>query len=141
MTARHFETAAATDTEAVGARIAAELRPGDVVFVAGEIGAGKTTLVRGACRALGAQTAVTSPTFAIGHRYPTAGSLVVTHLDLYRLNDLDGEDPDLLADYVGAGRIAFVEWPDRAGGALGVPALSIEISHAGGDRRAIAVSA
>ncbi|HUB76531.1 MAG TPA: tRNA (adenosine(37)-N6)-threonylcarbamoyltransferase complex ATPase subunit type 1 TsaE, partial [Solirubrobacteraceae bacterium] len=63
----------------------------------------------------------------------------VSHIDLYRLASLDGEDPDLLAPYLGAGRIAFVEWPQAAAEALGTPRLSIDIRHAGGDRREIEV--
>jgi tRNA threonylcarbamoyladenosine biosynthesis protein TsaE len=76
-------TASAAETEALGARIAADLEPGDVVLVRGELGAGKTTLIRGACRALGVEGPITSPTFTIGQRY--AGRIPVSHLDLYRL--------------------------------------------------------
>lgn len=123
----------------MGAALALELRDGDVVFVAGELGAGKTTLVRGASRALGVDVAVTSPTFAIGHRYAAGNALVVAHLDLYRLRSLDDEDPDLIAPYVGPGRIAFVEWPEHAGASLGAPRLAIELRHLGGERRAIEV--
>jgi tRNA threonylcarbamoyladenosine biosynthesis protein TsaE len=133
-----FESASAEATEAVGAALASELRDGDVVFLTGELGAGKTTLVRGAARALGAEGAVTSPTFAIGHRYPAA-QLLVTHLDLYRLASLDTEDPDLLAPYVGPGRICFVEWAERGGTELGPPRLHVELRHAGNDERTIEV--
>jgi tRNA threonylcarbamoyladenosine biosynthesis protein TsaE len=136
---RLFETADALETEAVGATLATVLRAGDLVFIAGELGAGKTTLVRGACRALGVDAAITSPTFAVGHRYPAEGELVVAHLDLYRLSSLDDESPELLDDYVGEGRITFVEWPEIAGGALGAPRMWIEIRHAGGDQRTIEV--
>ena len=80
-------TSSAAETEALGERIAAELGPGDVVLVSGELGAGKTTLIRGACRALGVREPVTSPTFTIGHRY--RGRVPVSHLDLYRLERLD----------------------------------------------------
>jgi tRNA threonylcarbamoyladenosine biosynthesis protein TsaE len=134
-----FETAGALETEAVGEALATDLRSGDLVFIAGELGAGKTTLVRGACRALGVDAAVTSPTFAVGHRYPVDGELVVAHLDLYRLSSLDDESPELLDDYLGAGRITFVEWPEIAGRALGDPRMRIEIRHAGADRRSIEV--
>jgi tRNA threonylcarbamoyladenosine biosynthesis protein TsaE len=134
-----FETASAEATEAVGATLAHELRDGDVVFLTGELGAGKTTLVRGAARALGAQGAVTSPTFAIGHRYPAAGGLLVTHLDLYRIASLDAEDPDLLAAYLGPGRVCFVEWAQRAGTELPRPRLRVELRHAGNDQRTIEV--
>src|SRR4051812_1001907 len=95
---RRTTTAAAAETEAAGARLAAELRPGDVVLVSGELGAGKTTFVRGAARALGVDGPVTSPTFEIGHLH--AGRVDVAHLDLYRLPTLAGEDPALLDDYL-----------------------------------------
>ena len=75
-------TATACETEALGARLARRLSAGDVVTVSGELGSGKTTFVRGACRALGIEVPVTSPTFTIGHRYP--GRPDVSHLDLYR---------------------------------------------------------
>ena len=91
------------------------------MLVAGELGAGKTTFVRGACRALGVTGPVTSPTFTIGQRYPAAGRGVVAHLDLYRLGSLADEDPDLLADYLGPETIAFVEWPDGEDGGARAP--------------------
>jgi tRNA threonylcarbamoyladenosine biosynthesis protein TsaE len=136
-----YETADPAATEAIGAELAARLRAGDLVHVRGELGAGKTTLVRGACRALGVNTPVTSPTFAIAHRYDAAGGLVVAHLDLYRLAGLDGEDPDLLGDYVGREAITFVEWPDpRAAAVLGAaPRITVELAHLEGDRRRVEV--
>ena len=136
---RRFETDRVEATEALGAELARELEDGDLVFVSGELGAGKTAFVRGAARALGADTSVTSPTFAIGHRYPSGAGRLVCHLDLYRLAGLDHEDPDLLAPYVGPGRITFVEWPEQGGSALGEPRLEVELRHAGGDRRAVEV--
>ncbi len=135
-----FTTASAAETEAVGARIAARLRPGDVVVVSGDVGVGKTTLIRGACRALGVEDTVTSPTFTIGQRY--SGPVPVSHLDLYRLTDLEREDPALLEDYLDAASIAFVEWPAIAEPQLaGREALEVRIRHAGGDRRGIEVLA
>src|SRR5438309_4579421 len=110
MPARSVDTSGPEETEALGASIAAELRDGDLVLVRGELGAGKTTLVRGAATALGVTDPVTSPSFSIGHRY-RAPDVTVSHLDLYRLAGLEHEDPGLLDDYVGDGRIAFVEWP------------------------------
>src|SRR3954465_9473792 len=101
--------ASPAETEEVGARIAAGLRPGDVVLVSGELGAGKTTLIRGACRALGVTQPVTSPTFTIGHRH--RGRLPFSPLDLYRLEGLEGEEPGLLDDYLTDDVVAFVEWP------------------------------
>src|SRR5438105_11540093 len=102
-------TGGPAETEALAAALAGELVPGDVVLVEGELGAGKTTFVRGACAALGVTGLVTSPTFTIGQRYPAP--VPVSHLDLYRIASLSDEDPELLADYLGEDRIAFVEWP------------------------------
>jgi tRNA threonylcarbamoyladenosine biosynthesis protein TsaE len=124
----------AAGTEALGARIAERLEPGDVVVVGGEVGAGKTTLIRGACRALGIEEPITSPTFTIGQRYG-GGRLPVSHLDLYRLESLEGEDPALLDDYLGPDGVAFVEWPAVGIERLGRPALEIRLEHAGGESR------
>jgi tRNA threonylcarbamoyladenosine biosynthesis protein TsaE len=135
---RSTETSDPTETEALGAELAAGLRDGDVVLVRGELGSGKTTLVRGAARALGVADAVTSPTFSIGHRY-RATDVMVSHLDLYRLGELEHEDPALLDDYLGAGRIAFVEWPREEGGALPRARVQVTLTHRGGDRRRVEV--
>jgi tRNA threonylcarbamoyladenosine biosynthesis protein TsaE len=137
------ETSGPQETEGLAAALAATLGPGDVVLVAGELGAGKTTFVRGACRALGVRGAVTSPTFTIGRRYDD-GSVPVSHLDLFRLAGLDDEDPALLADYIGAERVAFVEWPEIAEPELvrapGVRvAARVLLEHRGGDRRRVVV--
>ncbi|HEY3830644.1 MAG TPA: tRNA (adenosine(37)-N6)-threonylcarbamoyltransferase complex ATPase subunit type 1 TsaE [Solirubrobacteraceae bacterium] len=133
-----LESSDPTETEALGARLADSLRAGDVVLVQGELGAGKTTLVRGAARALGVSDPVTSPTFAIGHRY-RGTDVTVAHLDLYRLASLAGEDPGLLEDYLGPDRIAFVEWPEAGAGELPPAAVRVRLIHAGGDRRRIEV--
>jgi tRNA threonylcarbamoyladenosine biosynthesis protein TsaE len=125
-------------TEALGAEIAAGLRPGDVVLVSGELGTGKTTFVRGACRALGVTGAVTSPTFTIGRRY--RGSVPVAHVDLYRLEDLEGEDPALLADYLGPDVVTFLEWPEHAGARVPAAARRVRLEHLGGDRRRVTVA-
>jgi tRNA threonylcarbamoyladenosine biosynthesis protein TsaE len=126
------------ETEAIGARLAAALRPGDVVLVSGELGSGKTTLIRGACRQLGVTDAVTSPTFTIGHRY--RGRVPISHLDLFRLADLSREDPGLLDDYLTPDAIAFVERPLAADALNESAALRVELVHGGGDRRRIAVT-
>ena len=131
-------TSSAAETEALGARVAERLSPGDVVVVSGEVGAGKTTLIRGACRALGVTGPVTSPTFTIGQRYGD-GRLPISHLDLYRLEDMEGEDPALLDDYLGGDGVAFVEWPAAGAERLGRPALEIRLRHAEGERREIEV--
>jgi tRNA threonylcarbamoyladenosine biosynthesis protein TsaE len=132
------ESNSAAETEALGARIAERLGPGDVVLLAGDLGAGKTTLVRGACRALGFDGPVTSPTFTIGQRYE-GGRLPVSHLDLYRLQDLEGEDPALLDDYLRPEGVAFVEWPAAGADRLGRPALEVRLAHAEEGRRRVEV--
>ena len=135
-----MRTTSAEATERAGAELAAELRPGDVVLVSGEMGAGKTTFVRGALRALGIEGPVTSPTFTIGRRYD-GGRIPASHLDLYRLANLDDEDPTLLDDYVNDERVAFVEWPAVAAQAFPRVRLRVTIEHAGGDDRRIDISA
>jgi tRNA threonylcarbamoyladenosine biosynthesis protein TsaE len=127
------------DTEALGAELAGRLEPGQIVLVEGEMGAGKTTLVRGACRALGVMAAVRSPTFTIGHRYPA--SVPVAHVDLFRVADLRDEEPDLLADYLRPDTISFVEWPPsgRDLASFGPIAARVRIVHDGGDRRRVEI--
>jgi tRNA threonylcarbamoyladenosine biosynthesis protein TsaE len=138
------ETASPAETEALAARVATRLRPGDVVLVSGELGSGKTTFVRGALRALGVTEAVTSPTFVVGVLYDgREGPLA--HLDLYRLAGLEDEDPGLLDPYFGPDTVTFVEWPERAESEalLGGRAIArhVSLAHAGGDRRRIEVRA
>ena len=138
MALRRLETDGPEETESLGGELAGVLRDGDLVLVRGELGSGKTTLVRGAARALGVTGPVTSPTFSIGHRY-SARDVAVSHLDLYRLAGLEQEEPALLADYLGPGRIAFVEWPQADAGELQGARLRVTLSHRGGDRRRIEV--
>lgn len=139
MSVWRLRSASGAETEAVGAEIAAALQPGDLVLVKGEVGSGKTTLIRGACEALGVNGPVTSPTFTIGQRY-RGGRMPVSHLDLYRLAALEGEDPALLEDYLTADAVAFVEWPATAESRLGRPALEVSLEHAGSNLRVIEVS-
>jgi tRNA threonylcarbamoyladenosine biosynthesis protein TsaE len=138
MSASRTETRSAIETEAVGARLAGRLAPGDVVVISGEVGAGKTTLIRGAARALGVTEPVTSPTFTIARRY-VGGRLPISHLDLYRLEDIETEDPALLDDYLGGDGVAFVEWPAVGIERLGRPALEVRLEHAGEDRRTVEI--
>lgn len=133
-----IETASAAETEALGARLAARLGPGDVVAVSGEVGAGKTTLIRGACRALGVTEPVTSPTFTIGQRY-VSGRLPVSHLDLYRLAGLEHEDPALLEDYLRPDSLAFVEWPAAGAERLARPTIEIRLAHLDELRRVVEI--
>ena len=136
---RH-RTDAPEETAAVAADLATRLGPGDLVLIAGDLGAGKTTFVRGAARALGVDEPVTSPTFTIGQRYE--GRVPVSHLDLYRLAEgggLEVEEPGLLDDYLTPDAVAFVEWPEVASPTLPEPAFSVSIRHLGGDGREIEV--
>jgi tRNA threonylcarbamoyladenosine biosynthesis protein TsaE len=134
------QTSAPAETEAAGAELARNLSPGEVVLVEGELGAGKTTFVRGAARALGVGTPVTSPTFTIGQRY--LGRMPIAHVDLFRVADLEQEEADLLDDYIRPDTITFVEWPavgEDSIAALGTIAARVRIEHAGGDQRMIEV--
>jgi tRNA threonylcarbamoyladenosine biosynthesis protein TsaE len=127
-------------TERAGAELAATLAPGDVVLVSGDLGAGKTTFVRGALRALGVTGPVTSPTFVVGHAYEGRDG-PLAHLDLYRLGGMGDEDPGILDPFFEPGTIAFVEWPEQAEGAWprGSVAAHVRLEHAGGDRRTVSV--
>jgi tRNA threonylcarbamoyladenosine biosynthesis protein TsaE len=133
-----FETSSPEETEQAGAALAGRLAAGDVVLVSGELGTGKTTFVRGACRALGVAGPVTSPTFTIGH--VLGGDPDVAHLDLYRLGSLAAEDPALLDDYLTADRIAFVEWPAAGEPAFERVTARVLLEHLGGDRRRITIA-
>ena len=134
---RVAETSSAAETEAHAAAIAATLAPCDVVLFSGELGAGNTTWVRGAARALGVTTPLTSPTFTIGSRYP--GRVPVAHLDLYRLEHLETEEPGLLADYLSPDAITFVEWPEIGEGRLAGRTVRVRMSHVAGDRRRVEI--
>jgi len=135
-----IETDSASATERAAGELARRLQPGDAVLVRGELGSGKTTFVRGACRALGITDPVTSPTFTIGQVYGGEDCAPeVAHLDLYRLESLAGEDPALLDDYLTPDRIAFVEWPGIAEPAIGRVAARVTLEHRGGDRRVVTV--
>jgi tRNA threonylcarbamoyladenosine biosynthesis protein TsaE len=132
-----IESASPEETEAAGARIAAEVRPGDVVTVSGELGTGKTTLVRGACRALGVDDPITSPTFTIGHRY--RGRMDVSHLDLYRFAGVSAAEWGDLEPYFD-GAVCFVEWPEAGAGVLPPPRYAVSLEHAGNGHRRIRIT-
>lgn len=129
-------TASAGETEALAARLAACLEVGDVVLVRGELGAGKTTFVRGAARALGVEGRVTSPTFTIGHRY--AGRVPVSHLDLYRFAALSPAEWGDLEPYFD-GAVVFVEWPEAGEGALPRPRVVVTLEHVSPDERRVRI--
>ena len=127
-------TSSPEETEAVAARLASVLGPGDVVTVSGELGAGKTTFVRGACRALGVTGPVTSPTFTIGHRY--AGRVAVSHLDLFRFASVSPAEWGDLEPYFG-GAVCFVEWPEAAGAGLPPVSVAVRLRHVDPEHRLV----
>jgi tRNA threonylcarbamoyladenosine biosynthesis protein TsaE len=129
-----LSSASAEETERIAARLARELHPDDVVTVSGELGTGKTTFVRGACRALGVEGPVTSPTYTVGHRY--RGDVEVSHLDLFRFQGVSPAEWGDLEPYFD-GALCFVEWPEAAGDVLPAPRVRVTMRHAGGDRRLI----
>jgi tRNA threonylcarbamoyladenosine biosynthesis protein TsaE len=126
-----IESSSPEETEAVAARLAGALRPGDVVTVSGDLGAGKTTFVRGACRALGVTQPVTSPTYTVGHRYDG-----ISHLDLYRFAGVSAAEWGDLEPYFDDA-IAFVEWPEAGEGALPDPRVRVRMRHIDETRRTI----
>jgi tRNA threonylcarbamoyladenosine biosynthesis protein TsaE len=131
------QSSSAEETEAVGARVAAELTLGDLVTVSGELGTGKTTLVRGACRALGVDDPITSPTFTIGHRY--RGRVDVSHLDLYRFAGVSAAEWGDLEPYFD-GAVCFVEWPEAGKDVLPPARFAVSLAHAGEGQRRIQVT-
>jgi tRNA threonylcarbamoyladenosine biosynthesis protein TsaE len=125
------------ETERIAAALAGELELGDVVTVAGDLGTGKTTFVRGACRALGVTVPVTSPTYTIGNRY--GGRVQVSHLDLYRFASMsEAEWGDLESYFEDA--VVFVEWPEAGMQFLPAPRAEIRLQHAGETLRLIGLS-
>jgi tRNA threonylcarbamoyladenosine biosynthesis protein TsaE len=124
-------------TEEIAGRFAEGLETGDVVTISGELASGKTTFVRGACRALGVTSGVTSPTFTIGHHY--TGTLDVSHLDLFRFSGLSSAEWGDLEPYF-ENAVVFVEWPEAGLHALPSVRASVRLEHVGGDRRRIEIA-
>lgn len=131
-----------------GAELARRLRAGDVVLLRGEVGAGKSTLVRGILRELGVEGAIPSPTFTIGRSYETGTAdpespgrkLTVSHLDLHRIDAIEDEDPGIISVYFGPDRIALVEWPEGKEGFLAPFAdrmFELRIEHRDEDSRTL----
>jgi tRNA threonylcarbamoyladenosine biosynthesis protein TsaE len=131
-----YSSASSDQTEEIAARLALALAPGDVVTVSGELGAGKTTFVRGACRALGVTAPVTSPTYTIGHRYE--GDPDVSHLDLYRFTAVSAPEWGDLEPYF-EDAIVFVEWPEAARGGLPPVRAAVRLEHVDEHSRGIAI--
>ena len=124
------------ETEEIAARLARELVLGDVVTISGELGSGKTTFVRGACRALGVTAPVTSPTYTIGHRYE--GDPDVSHLDLYRFTAVSPAEWGDLEPYF-EDAVVFVEWPEAAAAGLPSARATVRLEHVDEQSRRIAI--
>jgi tRNA threonylcarbamoyladenosine biosynthesis protein TsaE len=129
-------TASPEETEALAAELARTLRAGDIVAVSGDLGAGKTTFVRGAARQLGVTGPVSSPTFTIGHRYEAP--VPVAHLDLYRIAGLDPEEWGDLEPYFD-GTVAFVEWPEHGGDWLPRARAAVTLEHVDESHRRVRI--
>jgi tRNA threonylcarbamoyladenosine biosynthesis protein TsaE len=133
-----FATGSASETERIAAALATRLAAGDVITVSGELGAGKTTFVRGACRARGVTAPVTSPTFTIGHRY-VGGDVDISHLDLYRFTGVSAAEWADLEPYF-EDALVFVEWPEAGAASLPEIRVAVTLEHAGGDERRIVLA-
>ena len=131
--------ASEAETTAFGAALAPLLRPGMVVYLCGELGAGKTTLVRGLLRALGVTERVKSPTYTLVEPYVISG-LYLYHFDFYRFNRSDEWVEAGFREYFNRDAICIVEWPEKAGGQLPAPDLRM-VMKVDGNGRSITVSA
>lgn len=135
-----FESFSAAETARFGEKIGKLLRAGDVVALDGELGAGKTTLVKGIARGLGIKPeAVVSPTFVLIGEYE--GREKVFHLDWYRLDRVEDADARLASECFDAPAVTLVEWASRGVEWLPAERLNLAIGHAGPDRRSISVTA
>lgn len=131
-----MRTESAEETRALGVRLAAELRAGDVILLEGPLGAGKSELARGIAQGMGVRETVTSPTFTIlnvyaGERFP------LYHFDWYRLESAEELYEMGMDEYLGGDGVALVEWPGRCPEALPADFLMIEISPEGEETRRI----
>ena len=139
---RSYDVSSVEETWALAKEFAAGLRPGDIVCLEGDLGAGKTTFTQGLAAALGMAGRVTSPTFCLVQEHRCASARegmpsLLVHMDLYRLR---GED-DVLAigweDYLTEGAVLVVEWPERAGSLIPETARHVRITHMGENFRRI----
>lgn len=132
-----FEVNSVEETWALAKTFAQTLKPGDVVCLEGDLGAGKTTFTQGLAAALGVRGRVTSPTFCLVQEHPGADGRLLVHMDLYRLASAD----DVLAigweDYLAAGAILVVEWPDRAGELIPSHAHHLTFLHLDAEKRIV----
>ena len=133
-----FEVSSVEETWALAKELAKELKPGDVVCLEGDLGAGKTTFTQGLAAALGVPGRVTSPTFCIVQEHQSPDVLLV-HMDLYRLHGEEDVEAIGWEDYLSRGAIIAVEWPERAGALLASSAHHVAFHHKGEEKRRITI--
>ena len=126
-----YKTRSPEETFDLGARLASSFLPGDVVILAGSLGAGKTALVHGIASAMKVKSHVSSPTFTLLHIHLPGreGGIALHHFDLYRLEDADDFVANGLDEYVGGDWVSALEWGDRARGALPEEVIEIDIRY------------
>lgn len=124
-----------SDTVSAGEALAAELKPGDVIAMYGDLGAGKTQFVRGLARGLGLSARVSSPTFTIVNEY--LGKTPLFHFDMYRLSDADELFEIGWEDYLTRGGVCAVEWSENAEGAFPEDTITVRITKTGENSRQI----
>jgi tRNA threonylcarbamoyladenosine biosynthesis protein TsaE len=125
------DTTSAEETRALGRRLGEAVEAGDVIALEGDLGTGKTELVKGIAEALGVASAVHSPTFILHHRYP--GRLPIEHYDLYRLEGMAWVDTGL--DEPAPDAVTVIEWPDRADVLAAWATIRIRLTSRGESRR------
>ena len=133
---KHLNLPDAAATEALGAALAPGIAPGRVLHLRGDLGAGKTTVVRGVLRALGHEGKVKSPTYTLVEPYALS-RLHLYHFDFFRLKDAAEWENSGFRDYFGPQAACLVEWPERAGAALGAPDVELRLEFAPAGRRAL----
>jgi len=133
------ETGNEEETRALGAALGSVAEPGDVLFLQGPFGAGKTTLVQGLARGLGVEDRVTSPSFVIACEYQ--GRIPLYHIDLYRIEQMDATTLEALAEYFGSDGVCAVEWPDSVPVDLASGAVRITLAATGEDERRLELDA
>lgn len=133
-----FETHSPEETEALAARIAGGIKPGAIILLRGDLGAGKTAFTRGFARGLGIQDPVSSPTFTIVQEYPFGGKKMLYHMDLYRISNSDAALAFGIDDFLfDKNAISLIEWPERAEDLYPADAINIEIEHTPEETRRI----
>lgn len=134
-----YHTKSATETEALGEKLAGKLRGGEVIAFTGDLGAGKTAFTRGLARGLGIADRVTSPTFTIVNEYE-GGRLPLFHFDMYRLSCSDELYDIGWEDYLARGGVCAVEWSEIVEDALEADAIRVDIKNDGDDCRSVAIT-